>query len=59
MHPSTWLIQDLLMFIGGGSASTAGGIKVSTLAVMVLAIIAEGRGDADIQFSVGVFRQLQ
>ncbi|QPK94042.1 TrkH family potassium uptake protein [Actinomyces sp. zg-332] len=49
MHPSTWLVQDVLMFIGGGSASTAGGIKVTTLAVLTLAIVAEARGDTDIQ----------
>ena len=49
MHESSWLIQDALMFVGGGSASTAGGIKVTTLAVMLLAIIAEARGDRDIE----------
>ncbi|WP_256329395.1 TrkH family potassium uptake protein [Actinomyces ruminicola] len=49
MHESTWLLQDALMFIGGGSASTAGGIKVSTFAVLVLAILAEARGDQDIE----------
>jgi Trk-type K+ transport system membrane component len=32
------------MFIGGGSASTAGGIKVTTLAVLFLAAMAEARG---------------
>lgn len=49
MHEATWFLQDALMFVGGGSASTAGGIKVSTFAVMVLAIIAEARGDTDIE----------
>ena len=49
MTQSSWLIQDALMFVGGGSASTAGGIKVTTLAVMVLAIVAEARGDRDIE----------
>jgi Trk-type K+ transport system membrane component len=49
MHESTWLVQDALMFVGGGSASTAGGIKVTTLAVMLLAIVAEGRGDRDVE----------
>lgn len=48
MQGSTWLFQDALMFVGGGSASTAGGIKVTTLAVMVLAIVAEARGDRDV-----------
>lgn len=49
MRESTWLITDALMFVGGGSASTAGGIKVTTLAVMVLAIIGEARGDRDVE----------
>ncbi|UFU02510.1 TrkH family potassium uptake protein [Ruania suaedae] len=49
MTESTWLVQDALMFVGGGSASTAGGIKVTTFAVMVLAILAEARGDPDIE----------
>jgi len=47
MREATWLMTDALMFVGGGSASTAGGIKVTTLAVLVLAIIAEARGDRD------------
>ena len=49
MHEGTWLLMDALMFVGGGSASTAGGIKVTTLAVMLLAILAEGRGDKDVE----------
>jgi potassium uptake TrkH family protein len=53
MHETSWLITDALMFVGGGSASTAGGIKVTTLAVMLLAIVAEARGDRDIE----VFRR--
>ena len=49
MNETTWFVQDVLMFIGGGSASTAGGIKVGTLAVLVLAAVAEARGDRDIE----------
>ncbi|MGO1315922.1 MAG: TrkH family potassium uptake protein [Cellulomonadaceae bacterium] len=49
MHEPTWLMTDALMFVGGGSASTAGGIKVTTLAVLILAIVAEARGDRDIE----------
>lgn len=49
MTEGTWLVQDALMFVGGGSASTAGGIKVTTFAVMLLAIVAEARGDRDIE----------
>jgi trk system potassium uptake protein len=46
---SSLLVMDMLMFIGGGSASTAGGIKVTTLAVLFLAAFAEARGDSDMQ----------
>jgi trk system potassium uptake protein len=49
MHESTWLLTDALMIVGGGSASTAGGIKVTTLAVLMLAIVAEARGDRDVE----------
>ena len=49
LDESTWFLQDALMFVGGGSASTAGGIKVTTFAVLVLAILAEARGDRDIE----------
>jgi trk system potassium uptake protein len=49
MDSTTMLLTDALMFAGGGSASTAGGIKVTTIAVMFLAIIAEARGDADVK----------
>ncbi|GGK47080.1 TrkH family potassium uptake protein [Micrococcus flavus] len=46
--PESLLLMDALMFVGGGSASTAGGIKVTTLAVMFLAIVAEARGDKEV-----------
>lgn len=49
MTRGSWFLIDILMFIGGGSASTAGGIKVTTVAVMTLAIIAEARGDQDVE----------
>lgn len=44
LNGSSLLVSDMLMFIGGGSASTAGGIKVTTLAVLFLAAFAEARG---------------
>ncbi|WP_231384023.1 TrkH family potassium uptake protein [Cellulomonas sp. URHD0024] len=47
MNTGTLLGVDVLMFIGGGSASTAGGIKVGTFAVLLLVIVAELRGDPD------------
>jgi Trk-type K+ transport system membrane component len=43
------LLTEMIMFIGGGSGGTAGGIKLTTLAVLVLAVRAEARGDTDIQ----------
>ena len=49
MDSATMLLSDALMFAGGGSASTAGGVKVTTIAVMFLAIVAEARGDADVK----------
>ncbi|MEJ6488144.1 potassium transporter TrkG [Leucobacter sp. USCH14] len=49
MNGSTLLVIDMLMFVGGGSASTAGGIKVTTIAVLFLAAYAEARGYKDMQ----------
>lgn len=46
---SSLLVTDMLMFIGGGSASTAGGIKVTTLAILFLAAFAEARGVNDME----------
>ena len=43
------LFIDLLMFIGGGSGSTGGGIKVTTFALLVLSIWAEIRGNPDVE----------
>lgn len=45
MHPSTWLGMDFLMFIGGGSASTAGGIKIGTAVVLAYIVFTEIRGE--------------
>jgi trk system potassium uptake protein TrkH len=46
--PTTLLLTDVLMFIGGGSGSTAGGIKVTTFAVLVMSVVAEARGSQDV-----------
>ncbi len=42
--PETLLLTNILMFIGGGSAGTAGGIKVATFLVLGFAIWNEIRG---------------
>ncbi|MDG2114087.1 MAG: potassium transporter TrkG, partial [Actinomycetota bacterium] len=47
LESPTTLLHTFLMFVGGGSGSTAGGIKVSTLAVLVLVVWAELRGNRD------------
>jgi trk system potassium uptake protein len=47
------LVTDVLMFIGGGSGGTAGGIKVTTFLVLLFAILAEVRGDPTVE----VFRR--
>ena len=49
MDGSSLLVLDMLMFVGGGSASTAGGIKVTTLAILFLAAFAEARGKQDLE----------
>ena len=49
MRPGSHLMTDALMFVGGGSASTAGGIRVTTMAVLLLAILSESRGDRDME----------
>ena len=41
-HPSTLLFMDVLMFIGGGPAGTAGGIKITTFGVLLFVAIKEG-----------------
>ncbi|WP_353952000.1 potassium transporter TrkG [Knoellia sp. S7-12] len=44
----TLLGTIMLMFIGGGSAGTAGGLKVTTFIVLFFVIVAEVRGDDDV-----------
>ncbi|SPJ41678.1 Ktr system potassium uptake protein B [Corynebacterium diphtheriae subsp. lausannense] len=48
LHPTSLLLTDSLMFIGGGSGGTAGGIKITTVAVLLAVMVAEIRGDDQI-----------
>ncbi len=41
----TIFVNYLLMFIGGGSAGTAGGVKITTVAVLAAAVWTELRGE--------------
>ena len=47
MTPETMIVNDVLMFIGGGSAGTAGGIKVTTFFLLAFVIWTEVRGERD------------
>lgn len=44
MQDESLLVSDMLMFVGGGSGSTAGGVKVATFAVLLLMVIGEAKG---------------
>lgn len=44
MHDSTLFLTIVLMFIGGASGSTSGGIKVNTFAVVAAAVMSSIRG---------------
>lgn len=46
----TKLISMILMFIGGNSGSTAGGIKVGTIAIVFASTVSIIRGDRDAMF---------
>lgn len=48
MHPESLLLTDILMFIGGGSAGTAGGIKVTTFGVLGYVLWSEMRGETNV-----------
>lgn len=48
MRETTWLGTMMLMFIGGGSASTAGGVKVTTIALLGAMVVAEARGEQSV-----------
>ena len=49
LYPETLFLTDVLMFIGGGSAGTAGGIKVTTFGLLAFVLWAEMRGDPDVE----------
>ena len=49
LHGSSLVVGSMLMFVGGGSASTAGGIKVTTLAVLALAVWSEAKGRQSVE----------
>ncbi len=48
LNPETIAVTNGMMFVGGGSASTAGGIKVTTFLLLAFVIWAELRGEPDV-----------
>ena len=47
LTPASQVITDLLMFIGGSPASTAGGIKTTTLFILLVAIFKNSNSKGD------------
>ena len=47
LQPESLLLTNVFMFIGGGSAGTAGGIKVTTIGLLLFVVWAEMRGRSD------------
>lgn len=52
MTPEGLFVTDFLMFIGGGSAGTAGGIKVTTFGLLAAVLWAEMRGEEKVNVGV-------
>ncbi|WP_408648610.1 TrkH family potassium uptake protein [Streptomonospora mangrovi] len=48
MTTQTLFVTDALMFVGGGSAGTAGGIKVTTFALLAFVIYTNVRGETTV-----------
>ncbi len=48
VRPETLNIAVVMMFVGGGSASMAGGIKITTFLLLAYVIFAELRGDPEV-----------
>lgn len=49
IRPETLVLNLVLMFIGGGSAGTAGGVKVTTFFLLAYVIWSEIRGDDEVR----------
>lgn len=47
LHPATWLFLIVLMFIGASPGSTGGGVKTSTVGILLATVWATIRGETD------------
>lgn len=60
LQHETLAVTDVLMFIGGGSGGTAGGIKVATFFLLWFVILAEIRGEPNVSvFNRNITAQVQ
>lgn len=50
LNTESLVVHYVLMFIGGGSAGTAGGVKVTTFCLLLLIVWTEIRGRTDVEF---------
>lgn len=48
MTTQSWFTQDVFMFIGAGPASTAGGVKITTVLVLLALVATEIRGERSV-----------
>ncbi|MCE1177877.1 MAG: TrkH family potassium uptake protein [Micrococcales bacterium] len=51
LHEESLFVLDGMMFVGGGSAGTAGGIKITTFALLAFVIWAELRGEPTVHLA--------
>ena len=51
LRTESYILHYLLMFVGAGSSGTAGGIKVTTLGILLAAVWSELRGHTDVEFA--------
>lgn len=50
MSIASMALHYFLMFVGGGSAGTAGGVKVTTFCLLLLVVWSEIRGSSDVEY---------
>ncbi len=49
VHPATVFLSIGIMMVGGAAGSTTGGVKLATIAIVVIAVISTVRGQTDAQ----------
>lgn len=57
LNPTSLVVTDILMFIGGSPGSTAGGIKTVTLGLLIFTMISVIRGREDVEIFSRSIRQ--